>query len=78
MNLPGTREPAMSMMSLTNTAIRTWSLPRWSDARSTVGEWKRRIQSRYELERLSERDLSDIGMTTLDAFDEIQKPFWRA
>jgi len=75
MNLPGTREPAMSMMSLTNTAIRTWSLPRWSDARSTVGEWKRRIQSR---KRLSERDLSDIGMTTLDAFDEIQKPFWRA
>ena len=68
----------MSMMSLAVTGIRTWSLPRWSVVRSTVGEWKRRIQSRYELEHLSERDLSDMGMTTLDAFDEVQKPFWQA
>jgi uncharacterized protein YjiS (DUF1127 family) len=33
--------------------------------------------SRYELESLSERDLADMGMTRIDAFNEIQKPFWQ-
>ena len=39
-------------------------------------EWRRRGRSRYEVERLSERDLADISLTRLDALDEIQKPFW--
>jgi uncharacterized protein YjiS (DUF1127 family) len=41
-------------------------------------EWRRRIRSRYELERLSERDLADMGLTPLDAANEMQKPFWEA
>jgi uncharacterized protein YjiS (DUF1127 family) len=41
-------------------------------------EWWRRVQSRYELERLSERDLADMRLTRLDALDEMQKPFWEA
>ena len=41
------------------------------------GEWWHRIVSRYELESLSERDLADMGMTRVDAFNEIQKPFWQ-
>ena len=32
--------------------------------------------SLYELERLTERDLADMGMTRTDAFNETQKPFW--
>ena len=27
--------------------------------------------------RASERDLADMGMTRIDAFNEIQKPFWQ-
>ena len=41
-------------------------------------EWRRRVQSRYELERLNERDLADMGLTRLDALNEMQKPFWEA
>jgi uncharacterized protein YjiS (DUF1127 family) len=29
------------------------------------------------LERLGERDLADMGLTRLDAFEEAQKPFWQ-
>jgi uncharacterized protein YjiS (DUF1127 family) len=35
-----------------------------------------RIRFRYELERLTERDLADMGMTRTDAFNETQKSFW--
>ena len=41
-------------------------------------EWRRRVRSRYELERLSERDLADMGLTRLDVASEMQKPFWEA
>jgi uncharacterized protein YjiS (DUF1127 family) len=41
-------------------------------------EWRRRVRSRYELERLSERDLADMGLTRPDIANEIQKPFWEA
>jgi hypothetical protein len=34
------------------------------------------FRSRYELITLSERDLADMGMTRLDAFNESIKPFW--
>ena len=36
-----------------------------------------RAHSRYELMTLSERDLSDMGMTRTDAFNESTKPFWQ-
>ena len=41
-------------------------------------EWRRRVQSRYELDRLDERDLADMRLTRLDALKEMQKPFWEA
>jgi len=53
-------------------------LPDWSKVTALFAEWRRRVQSRYEMERLSERDLSDMGLTRLDALDEMQKPFWEA
>jgi uncharacterized protein YjiS (DUF1127 family) len=53
-------------------------LPHWSKLTVLFAEWWRRVQSRYDLERLSERDLADMRRTRLDALDEMQKPFWEA
>jgi uncharacterized protein YjiS (DUF1127 family) len=52
--------------------------PHWSTLAALFAEWRRRVHSRCELERLSERDLADMGLTRLDAADETQKPFWEA
>jgi uncharacterized protein YjiS (DUF1127 family) len=49
----------------------------WSAARSLFAECQQRVQSRFELERLSERDLADMKLTRLEIFDETQKPFWQ-
>ena len=40
--------------------------------------WQKRGQERAELARMTDRDLHDIGLTRLDAINEIDKPFWRA
>jgi uncharacterized protein YjiS (DUF1127 family) len=53
-------------------------LPHWSAVTALFAEWRRRVRSRYELDRLSERDLADMGLTPLDAANEMQKPFWEA
>ena len=45
--------------------------------RSLFAECQQRVQSRVELERLSERDLADMKLTRLEIFDERQKPFWQ-
>ena len=50
---------------------------RWSKMRSVFVEWQGRVQSRFSIERLSERDLADMWLTRLEIFDETQKPFWR-
>ena len=49
----------------------------WNTARSLITECQQRIQSRFELGRLSERDLGDMRLTRLEIFDETQKPFWQ-
>jgi len=49
----------------------------WSTVRSLFAEWQQRVQCRFELERLSERDLADMKLTRLEIFDETQKPFWQ-
>jgi uncharacterized protein YjiS (DUF1127 family) len=49
----------------------------WSTARSLFAECQQRVQSRFELERLSERDLADMKLTRLEIFDETQKPSGR-
>ena len=67
---------AMSVMCV-STAARTYRQPGWSELKSLFREWWHRVCSRYELESLSERDLADMGMTRIDAFNEIQKPFWQ-
>ncbi len=67
----------MSVISLDKTPAPTYRLPCWSRLEALFGEWWQRIISRYELESLSERDLADMGMTRIDAFNEIQKAFWQ-
>jgi uncharacterized protein YjiS (DUF1127 family) len=64
----------MSVMSLSETVTHRFS--GCSKFESLFGVWWHRVRSRYELESLSERDLADMGMTRIDAFNEIQKPFW--
>ena len=68
----------MSMMSLTVTSIRSRRLPQWSDFQALFIEWRQRTRSRREIMKLSERDLSDMGLTRMDAFNETCKPFWEA
>ena len=68
----------MSVISLDKAPTTIYRLPCWSQLEALFGEWWQRIISRYELESLSERDLADMGITRLDAFNEIQKPFWQA
>jgi uncharacterized protein YjiS (DUF1127 family) len=67
----------MTLISLSRIATPTCRLRGWSKLEELLGVWRRRILSRYELESLSERDLADMGMTRIDAFNEIQKPFWQ-
>jgi uncharacterized protein YjiS (DUF1127 family) len=65
----------MSVMSLSKSV--TYRLSGWSKLELLCGEWWLRVRSRCELESPSERDLADMGMTRIDAFNEIQKPFWQ-
>jgi uncharacterized protein YjiS (DUF1127 family) len=66
------------MISLGIGVVRLDCLPRRTKLAAMIAEWWRRVQSRYEVERLSERDLADMRLTRLDAVKETQKPFWEA
>lgn len=48
-----------------------------SGMRAVLREWRQRKNGRLELARLDERMLRDIGLTRVDIFCEINKPFWR-
>ena len=65
----------MSMLSLT---IGLRRQPQWSQLLKLFIEWRQRVRSRRDLTALSERDLSDIGLTRVDAFNETCKPFWQS
>lgn len=39
--------------------------------------WRERARYRRELARMSERELSDIGVSRSQIAGEIDKPFWR-
>jgi uncharacterized protein YjiS (DUF1127 family) len=66
------------MISLGIGVMRVGRPPHWKKLVELFAEWRRRVQSRYELERLNERDLADMGLTRLDTLNEMQKPFWEA
>lgn len=46
-------------------------------ALATFGEWRRRVRERRQLAGLSDRMLSDIGITRAEAQFLADKPFWR-
>jgi uncharacterized protein YjiS (DUF1127 family) len=49
----------------------------WHRSAQLIALWRRRAQERQLLAAMSERDLRDIGLTSLDAIQEASKPFWR-
>ena len=72
--------------SLTNSQLST--RPARSAARRRVGLfsrlaanvrlWRRRIDERAALARLTQRELADFGASTADVYRELSTPFWRA
>jgi uncharacterized protein YjiS (DUF1127 family) len=66
-----------NMTLLTISGIFSVGPPYQCKLRSLFDGWRERVWSRFALERLGERDLADMGLTRLDAFEEAQKPFWQ-
>lgn len=58
---------------------RSWHAPVGPVARlvAAPGDWRRRVRSRAELLRFTDRQLRDIGVTRADVQREHAKPFWR-
>jgi uncharacterized protein YjiS (DUF1127 family) len=67
----------MTLISLSITAVRSRRLPRWSEVKALIIEWRQRVRSRYELTTLNDRELSDICVTRMEVRAEFEKPFWR-
>jgi uncharacterized protein YjiS (DUF1127 family) len=44
---------------------------------AVVRAWRRRARERDFLNRMSDHELKDIGITRADANREVAKPFWR-
>ena len=65
----------MSMVTLATSARR---VPHWSELRKVFLEWRQLARARRELMMLSDRELSDIGLTRMDAYNEGSKPFWES
>jgi uncharacterized protein YjiS (DUF1127 family) len=49
-----------------------------ADAITVIRQLRQRVWQRYELSRLSERELRDAGITISEALWEVRKPWWRA
>jgi uncharacterized protein YjiS (DUF1127 family) len=71
-------DPAVSPMNPGNSISRCYRLPRWSQVKRHIAEWRIRACSRNELAILSDRTLRDIGLSRSDAMFEASKPFWMA
>jgi uncharacterized protein YjiS (DUF1127 family) len=66
----------MTMLSIGGESLCA-ALPSFS-VTGLLARWRRRARERRELMRMSDRDLSDIALTRIDAWREAEKPFWRA
>ena len=72
--------------SLTNSQLSTLPSQPWTGRRdgllsrlvTNLRLWRRRIDERAALARLSPRELADFGATTGDVYRELSTPFWRA
>jgi uncharacterized protein YjiS (DUF1127 family) len=45
---------------------------------ANLRQWRRRIDERAALARLTPRELADFGASTADVHRELATPFWRA
>jgi uncharacterized protein YjiS (DUF1127 family) len=77
-SIAGRIERAMSMLNLTLTVVRSHRLPKWSEFRAMLVEWRQRVLSRCELSMLDDRELWDMGLARMDAEQEADRPFWQA
>jgi uncharacterized protein YjiS (DUF1127 family) len=66
------------MMSLGIGVARSARVPLRTRLAALFAAWWQRVQSRYEVARLSERELADMRLTRLDIVQETHKPFWEA
>jgi uncharacterized protein YjiS (DUF1127 family) len=72
--------------SLTNSQLSTPPAPSRTDRPAgrlsrlvvTIRLWRRRIDERAALAKLSHRELADFGASTADVYRELSTPFWRA
>jgi uncharacterized protein YjiS (DUF1127 family) len=69
--------------SLTNSQLSARSPVRrsvglFSRLAANVRLWRRRIDERAALARLTQRELADFGASTADVYRELSTPFWRA
>lgn len=71
---PLTKYQPPSVSLQLRTTRRPAAIPR---LRSLFRLWRQRARERHELARLDQRDLRDIGLSRLEVYDEISKPFWR-
>ena len=56
--------------------MRAGGVASWHQGAQLIALWRRRAQERQALAAMGERDLRDIGITSLDAWCEANKPFW--
>lgn len=75
----------MSTLQQRRAALRRSSWP-WQPGRAAIlaaavlailADWRRRRRGRAELNRMSDRELRDIGLTRAEAAREAATPFWR-
>jgi uncharacterized protein YjiS (DUF1127 family) len=72
---------AVSSAMINCQAVRAAPVPRATALLRTVAEtltlWLERVKSRRAFPALSERELSDLGLSRWDFEHELRKPFWR-
>jgi uncharacterized protein YjiS (DUF1127 family) len=80
---PHTRRAA-GIVAFEKVAPRGWLPPRHRGltgllhaTAKLVRLWRRRFREREQLARLDHRLLRDVGITSIEAEREINKPFWR-
>jgi uncharacterized protein YjiS (DUF1127 family) len=49
----------------------------WTRTLACLTLWRRRAHERRELLQMNELQRHDIGITRVDAWREVNKPFWR-
>jgi len=62
------------LLDLVRARVGTW----FKNLRRHAYQWHERSVGRWELRKLTERDLRDIGLTRSEAEAEANKPFWQA